>query len=391
MTQLARGSRDLHVLARNTTFQYKDKPVDVRMLGRELGARYILEGSVQRASPDPEGLSRNADVRVTARLIDAQNGTDIWSEAFDRNMADIFLVQDEIVGEIVAKIAGGYGAIERSERESARRKSTKEIQAYDLVLRARQAMQWGWTADAFTSANEFLLQAIALDPVNAQARREQAYINVFGRIFEYLESPMPLHESTAQALKAVQLDPANARAHMVAAIAYFFGKQLDLFEHEAQQAMALAPHDAEILAHLGALIGYTGQWQRGVELVVKANKLNDEAAVGWYHSTVYLDSYIRGDYENALKVLKQSPDYQPDFEQSSFYAYLDSVPILGQLGRGKEARENWNKLRKKRPGWSINDFEDWFRTWNFRDEDIAELRRGVYKSGALGSEAKANW
>ena len=113
MTELSRA-RDLRVLARNTTFQYKGKAVDVPKLGRELGVRYVLEGSVQRTDDR---------LRVTAQLIDTETGTHIWADRFDREMADVFLVQDEIVSQIVAKIAGGYGVIESTEAKSATRKS----------------------------------------------------------------------------------------------------------------------------------------------------------------------------------------------------------------------------------------------------------------------------
>ena len=111
MTALSRASSDLRVLARNTTFQYKGKAVDVPKLGRELGVRYVLEGSVRRAD---DGL------RITAQLIDTQTGAHIWADRFDRKMADIFLVQDEIVSQIVAKIAGGYGVIEITEGKVGR-------------------------------------------------------------------------------------------------------------------------------------------------------------------------------------------------------------------------------------------------------------------------------
>ena len=103
MTELSRMTRDLRVLARNTTFQYKGQAVDVMKLGRELNVRYVLEGSVRRVGDD---------LRVTAQLIDAETGAHIWADRFDRKMADVFLLQDEIVGQIVAKVAGGYGVIE---------------------------------------------------------------------------------------------------------------------------------------------------------------------------------------------------------------------------------------------------------------------------------------
>jgi adenylate cyclase len=373
MTELSRASRDLRVLARNTTFQYKDKAVDVPKIGRELGVRYVLEGSVRRAD---DGL------RVTAQLIDTQTGAQIWADRFDRKMADIFLVQDEIVSQIVAKIAGNFGVIDINEARSATRKNPNEIRAYDLVLRAQNVMHPEYSHETFSAAKDMLLQAIALDPLNARARRELAYLAVIGWVFRFDETPVPPQEITALASKAVQLDPADARAHMVAATAYFFTKQLDLFEREAQQAMALAPFDGEILATLGHLIASSGQWQRGVALAKKANELNADAAVGWYHAAMYYDYYLQGDYEHALEFRRLHVD------QQAMHAYIEYIPVYGQLGRKQEAQENWRKLLADVPGASAETFEAWYHLWNMRDEDIAKLMDGVYKSGVLGPEAK---
>ena len=373
MTELSRASRDLRVLARNTTFQYKGKAVDVPKLGHDLGVRYVLEGSIRRTDDR---------VRVMAQLIDTQTGAHVWADRFDREMADIFLVQDEIVSQIVAKIAGNFGVIDINEARSATRKNPDEIQAYDLVLRAQAVMRPEWSHETFSAAKELLRQAIALDPLNARARRELAYLAVIGWVFRFDKTPEPPQEITAQAAKAVQLDPADARAHMVAASAYFFTKQLDLFEREAQQAMELAPYDAEILATLACMIADTGQWQRGVTLAEKANALNADAAIGWYHHTMYYDYYLKGDYERALEFRRLHPD------QKAIHAYIEYIPVYGQLGRTQEAHENWRKLLADVPGASAETFENWYRMWNIRDEDIAKLMDGVYKSGVLGVEAK---
>ncbi len=371
LTELSRA-RDLRVLARNTTFQYKDKPVDVVKLGRDLGARYVLEGSIQRSDDR---------LRVTAQLIDANSGTHVWADRYDREMADVFLVQDEIVNEIVGKIAGSYGAIERNEAKAAARKSPNEIRAYDLVLRARETMQWDWTSETFAKARELLNEAVALDPSNAQARRELAWFAILGWVFRLDETPMPPAEIVAQAAKAVELDSADARARMVAASAYFFTKQLDLFASEADQALALAPYDAEIIAVLACMISSAGDHERGVALAEKANGLNADAATGWYHSTVYTAAYLKGDYGRALEVARQNQD------QEMFYSYLEIIPIYGQLGMKQEALEAWRMLEKDYPGASAETFETWWRLWNIRDEEVAKLMDGVYKSGVVGERA----
>ena len=368
LTELSRA-RDLRVIARNTTFQYKGKAVDIGELGRELDARYVLEGSVQRA---------NDRLRVNAQLIDAKTGTHIWADRYDREHADVFLVQDEIVNQIVAKIAGSYGAIERNEAKSAARKNPNEIQAYDLVLRARDAMQWDWTSETFSAARAMLNQAVALDPTNAQARRELAWLAVLGWVFRLDETPVSPDEITAQATKAVELDSADARARMVAASAYFFTKQLDLFAREADQALALAPYDAEIIAVLACMISSAGDHERGVTLAEKANALNADAATGWYHSTVYTAAYLKGDYDRALEVARQNQD--PEM----FYSYLEIIPIYGQLGMKQEALEAWRMLLKQYPGATAATFADWWRLWNIHEDEIARLMDGVYKSGVLG-------
>ena len=371
LTELSRA-RDLRVLARNTTFQYKGKAVDVMKLGRELNVRYVLEGSIRRSDDR---------LRVTAQLIDTGTGTHIWADRYDREMADVFLVQDEIVNQIVAKVAGSYGAIERTEVNSAARKSPEQIQAYDLVLRARGVIQFEWTQETFRQAEDLLRQAIVLDPTNAQARRELAWFGVMGWVFRLDETPVPQNEIVAQAAKAVQLDPADARARMVAASAYFFTKQLDLFAREADQALALAPYDAEIIATLACMISSAGDHQRGVALAEKANALNADAAIGWYHSTVYTAAYLNGDYERALEVARQNQ------QQEMFYSYLEIIPIYGQLGRKQDALEAWQALLKVYPGATAASFEDWWRLWNISDAEVAKLMDGVYKSGVVGVEA----
>lgn len=372
MTELSRV-RDLNVLARNTTFQYKGQAVDVSRLGDELKVRYVLEGTIRRA---------NNQLRVTAQLIDTEAGAHVWADRFDREMDELFVVEDEIVSQIVGKIAGSYGVIESIEARAATRKNPEQIQAYDLVLRAHDAMKWEWNRENFRTAKEMLLEAIALDPSNARARRDVAWLALVGWVFRFDETPVAQHEITSQAIRSVQLDPTDARARMVAASAHFFNKQLDLFENEARQAMALAPNDAEILAVLGCMIAKSGDWRRGVPLVTKANALNAVAAIGWYHSTVAVDYYLKGDYERALELLRQSPDQEP--YTSRYY-----IPIYGQLGRKQEALEKSRKLLAKEQGVTAESFENWYRMWNIREEDIARLMDGVAKSGVVEVEVKA--
>ncbi|MFT3730356.1 MAG: hypothetical protein QM780_02870 [Hyphomicrobium sp.] len=372
LTALAR-SRDLRVVARNTTFQYKGQPVDVQKLGRDLKVRYVLQGSARRV---------DNRVRITAQLLDAETSSHVWAEKYDREMADVLLVQDEVVNQIVGKVAGSYGAIESTETKSALRKSPEQVQSYDLVLRAREILQWNWTPEIFHAARDFLNKAVALDPSNSRARRELAWIAVMGWVFRLDEKPVPPAEIVELATNAVVLDPADARARMTAASAYFFTKQLDRFGHEADQALNLAPYDAEIMATLGCMISAAGDHQRGVALAKRGNAINSDAAIGWYHSTVYTALYLAGDYSQALEIAKQGI-------QEMFYVYLEIIPIYGQLGMKREAAEAWRSMQKLYPGATAQSFADWWRLWNIHEDEVGRLMDGVYKSGIFGPAAKA--
>src|SRR5262249_26086857 len=162
----------------------------------------VLDGSIRRSDDR---------VRVMAQLIDTQTGAHVWADRFDREMADIFLVQDEIVSQIVGKIAGNYGVIEITEAKSATRKNPNEIQAYDLIRRAQGGMRREGSNEPFSAAKGMRSRAIPLDPSNARARRELAYLAVIGWWPRFDEPPIPPQETVAQAAKAVQLDPADAR------------------------------------------------------------------------------------------------------------------------------------------------------------------------------------
>jgi adenylate cyclase len=375
LTELSR-TRDLVVLARSTTFQFKGQAADIAKLNRDLKADYAIEGSIQRSGDR---------IRVTAQLIDAQTGNHVWADRFEKRMADIFLIQDQIVGRIVAKITGGYGVIEVAESKSAKLKNSGEIEAYDLVLRAQDAMRPEWSRQTFKTAKDYLKQAISLDPANSRALRELAYLSALGWVFRFDAKPVLPEKIIAQAVKSVQLDPDDARARMVAAASYFWTNQMDLFDRESQQALRLAPFDGEILAAIGSMYAKSGQWARGVALVEKAYALNAYAASGWYQSTVGLDAYLKGDYERALAMLRQSSD------QGTFYIYLEYIPIYGQLGRKDDALVAWRKLLEEEPTASAETFLAWYRLWNTREKDVAKFMDGVSKSGVLlASQKPAN-
>jgi adenylate cyclase len=351
ITELSRF-KDVFILARNTTFQYKGQSVDVPAIGKKLGARYVLEGSVRKSADQ---------VRITAQLIDAQSGAHVWSKRYDRALSDIFVVQTEIATKIAAVIGGATGTLETYARRVAQRKSPDELQAYDYVLRATLLNERP-NKDEYPKAKAQLEKALALDPNYARAQREYAWLTLMGWIFRFEKTPAPPETLISNAIRSVQLDPSDPYTHRSAAYGWYFDKQFDQFEREAKMALELAPNDPQILSSLGYLIAIHGNWERGVKMAIKANNLNPVSAGGWYHSTLFFDYQRRGMYREALEILKQHPDQHIAEIQQMYTA------VYAELGDIEKARAHWQKYIELEPEWrntlantgDLWSFEKWF-------------------------------
>ena len=204
-------------------------------------------------------------------------------------------------------------------------------------------MRWDYSRANFRSAKELLRQAIALDPLNARARRELAWLAALDLVYRFDETPVPPQEIFGAGDQGGSARPLPSRARgWWLACAYFFNKQLDLFEHEAQQAIALAPYDAESLAELGYMTAISGDWPRGVVMAEKANALNADAASGWYHATLYSNYYLTGDFERALELIRQ------DADQQSLYHLYRLPPDPGRAwAQGGGTRELAEDTRRR--------------------------------------------
>lgn len=363
ITELARF-KDLYVLARNTTFQYKGKAVDVREVGKKLSVKYILEGSVRKSGDQ---------VRIAAQLIDTATGAHVWAEKYDRPMRDIFAVQDEITGKIVSTIAGGRGGVlEKTSREGGARKPPADLQAYDLLLRANA---WEFHHAGYREAKSQLERAIALDPSYAPVRAQYAWLLLIGWIFRFENQTAPPTELKKNAIKAVALDPSDHRTHRAAAFGYFFGHQLQLFDNEATVATTMAPHDAQVLAEMGFILTVSGQWDRGIQLVTKANALNAGSAAGWYQAALFYDYYRQGQYQRAIDIMQFHPTQSMVEQQQKF------VVAYAELGNFDKAREHWNNCLKLDPKWSIERMKEILALWNFPKDYSERYLQSFAKAG----------
>ena len=367
ITELTRF-HDLFVIARHSSFQYKGKHSDVRQIGRELGVRYVLEGSVRRAE--------NA-VRVSAQLLDAGSGEHLWAENFDRDLTveNILQVQDSIANEVVARTASPYGVITRAQSKGARGTATDQLTAYESVLRFYDFVA-NENPEKHASIRDRLEQAVAIDPGYSDAWAVLAW--VYGDEYRYEYNPRPqLYDALDKALeaaqRAVELDPESALAYHHLCLAHFSRGELDRFRTVAQRALALNPNNAYLLADVGVHLTFCGDWEQGIPLMEKAVALNP-VYPGWYLYAFFVDCYRQGDYSGAYQHAKKF-----NFP-AIFWSHALMAMACAQLGRHEEAQQALAELLKQYPNFESTAL-DHMRKRHFPNELVDKFIEGLSKAG----------
>ncbi len=348
--------QELAVMARNSSFQYKGKAVDVKEVGRDLGVRYVVEGSVRR---DLE------TIRVTAQLLDTTTGAHLWADTYDRDLSarNIFAVQDEITEQVVGTIADTYGIISRVGQEESKEKRTGNLEAYDCVLRAFAYVQ-SHTPDAHLQARTCLERAVRIEPDYVDAWANLAYLNREEHHHGFNERPGALDRAIKLARHAIDLDSTNQMAHVSLAMAYYSRQDHDPFLAEAERAIALNPNNGRVLGSFGQLMSFAGEWERGVALSRKAVALNPYHP-GWFHLTLSSDHYRKGEYEQALA------EAQRINLPSLLIMHVSLAAIYGKLGRPSEAHAALADLRELDP--------------NFPEKTLDHLRKNYFSEALVES------
>ncbi|TPM51108.1 adenylate cyclase [Mesorhizobium sp. B2-3-2] len=337
ITDLSRAS-GLFVIARNSTFAYKGKAMDVREIARELGVRYLLEGSARRAA---------GRVRINAQLVDAVSGDHLWAERFDRGVDDIFAVQDEVTAKIVEALLGRL-------RAPLPRNRPKNLEAYDLCVRARKLID-----DSPQTAREahlMLTRAVALDPDYAEAYRWLAMNHWMGWVHwgEPVEPNRRLALDLAR--KAVTIDPNDAGCRWVLGNLLAYERDFAEADAEFARAFELDPNEADAWATLSDISVLAGRVEEGLEQIRKAFRLNPFPA-SWYYLTLGAAQYAARDYEAAVKTLRRDETYR-----TSSRRFL--AASLAQLGRLDEARTEVELFLVGNPHFTTSH---WVWTEPFRD------------------------
>jgi len=356
----------LTVIARNSSFAYKGRSVDIRTVGRELGVHSVLEGSIRRAGKR---------VRITAQLIDAGNGAHLWADRYDRDLTDIFAVQDDVTQRIVEALKI---TLSPAEKQRLADSETRNVVAYDCVLRGREFMLGKEkNLGTFQQAIKYFKEALEHDP-----NYSVAYACLgFGYMFDYqnrwTEDPdKSLSIAKEYARQAIEKDPNEPIARCVAALAASYEKDLDRAKAEIDVALKLNPSLA--LAHnlRGTIRTFSGEPLEAIPEIEQAMRI-DPAMSGQFLHFLGLAYLLAEKYETAAALLRQRIILVPNTDFTR--AILASA--LGHLGELDEARRVWGELMDINPKYSF--YAHVGRQPFERKEDVERMAEGLRKAGVL--------
>jgi adenylate cyclase len=366
ITALSKISR-LMVVSRNSTFTYKGRAVDVKQVSREQGVRYVLEGSVRK------GGSR---VRVSAQLIDAQTGLHLWAERYDRELADIFAVQDEIVREIVTALDV---KLREGEQHRVWATGTRNLEAWECVRLATDAVLGGATEER-ARATRLIERALELDPdyPTAWAMRAWLHFNE-ADVGGGLGDRTRFEEAQAAAFRcghrALDLDPGYADAYGILALTHLNAREHDKAIEMAEKAIALDPNSAENLGGVAtAVMTKSGRAERAIELALRAMRLCPFYRPGMLRA-LGMAYRASGRLEEAVTCYRESLKREAGF----LSAHVNLASALGELGWQEEAREAAREVLLREPAFSI---EAYVGGLSYRNPaDIERIAQGLRAAG----------
>lgn len=366
LSQFARF-KEITVLGRETSRSIPPG-TDTARVRRDLGVRYVLEGSVRAAEHR---------LRITGRLLDAQTGAVLWSQTYDEDLQvrDLFTIQDDVARRVATAVAQPYGIIQRASQTRAGARPPDDLEAHACTLRFydyRAAL----TEEGHAAIRTCLERAVALHPdyATAWAMLSILYLDEDRFGFNPRTGPStPIQRSLEAARRAIRLDPENVRSLQALMMALFFAQQPAEALEVGERAVALNPNDTELLGAFGTCLSQAGAWQRGAELMEQALARNPGHS-GYYSGTLAVYAYMQHDYARAESLIRQAA-----LEKFPLYHFVAAV-IYAQLGKAPEAAEARDQFLRMRPT-IFERWDDEMAKRNYRPEDAAHFAEGARKAG----------
>ncbi len=358
ITDLSRFG-ELLVIASNTVFTYKGKAVDIKTIGRELAVRYVLEGSVQKVDDH---------VRINTQLVDADTEQHIWAERYNRELKDIFSVQDDIVRTITGTIAV---KVDDEERKRVKRKFAENMAAYDYLLRGREYL-FQATRSSNTKAHQMFQKSIELEPDYAAAYVFLGRTYLFSVAYGWTEfAGVALQQAHDLAQKALSIEE-SAAAHALLGNVYRYRQQLDLAVGELDKAIALNPNDAVSRAYRGILSVYLGNTDEGIQALETARRFNPNMLPSHFMH-LGLAYYLKGRYADSVRVLEVGKGKYPD----EVFMRIALAAAYAQAGHTANAEYEAQIVMKLHPFFQADSYGLVFRN----SKDREHINEGLRMAG----------
>jgi adenylate cyclase len=369
ITDLSRYS-NLFVIASTSVLVYKGKAVDIKDVGRDLGVRYVLEGSVQKIGNT---------VRLNAQLIDATTNRHLWADRYDRELVNIFSVQDELTAAIISELRVALTEVERSRTA---RHYTNNLEAYDLFLRGRSYLRG--SRQTHQKARQLFDRAIALDPDFAAAHAEKSMTYFSGFIMPMSRDPKVIKASLAAAERAVALDPNLPLAYARLGWALFANRRHKDAIAAGKRAVALGPSDAESHAQLGNILNWTGKSEEAIPYLERAMRLNPHHPFYYWFYLAH-SHYLLENREQAIELMERVVTRAPYFLPVRRHLAV----LYEEVGESEKAKAQTKEVLRIFPGASIEDerarcFYMWEPALQMRFFD--GLRKSEMPEGEPGKE-----
>jgi adenylate cyclase len=351
---------NLFVIARNSSFTYKGKAVKVRQVAEELGVRYVLEGSVRKSEDN---------LRITAQLIDALKGHHMWSESYDRDLKDIFAIQDEITMKVVTAMRVKLTIGEQGRMYT---KGTKNLKAYLKYLEAVEPF-FLFKKEANARAKQLLEEATALDPEYGIAYSFLGFCHFWDAAFGWSKSPSKSFGKAFElAQKALSLDDSLALPHELISKIYVFQKKYEKAIAEAQHAIELNPNGALMANNLGWILRCAGRPEEAIPWMKKSIRLNPiSLSQAWVLDALGRAYFLAGKYEEAVAEYKKAVELNPDYRD----AHIGLAATYSVLGLEREARTEVEEILRIEPNFSLKKYAKFMYFQVGLESEIEGLRK----------------